>query len=88
MNKMILSSLGNDIIYRDLGITLIAPDFETISRIKNVCKNYHIKYNLIDPSSSDSVGLNPFVYDDATKIAVTISSVLKGMLEYHLKNNK
>ena len=79
MNKMILSSLGNDIIYRDLGITLIAPDFETISRIKNVCKNYHIKYNLIDPSSSDSVGLNPFVYDDATKIAVTISSVLKGM---------
>lgn len=79
MNKMILSSLGNDIIYRDLGITLIAPDFETISRIKNVCKNYHIKYNLIDPSSSDSVGLNPFVYDDATKIAITISSVLKGM---------
>lgn len=79
MNKMILSSLGNDITYRDLGLTLIAPDFETISRIMNVCKNYHIKYNLIDPSNSASIGLNPFVYDDATKIAITISSVLKGM---------
>lgn len=79
MKKMILSSIGNDIVYRDLGITQIAPDYESVSRIMNVCKNYHIKYNLIDPSNSNSVGLNPFVYDDATKIAVTISSVLKGM---------
>ena len=79
MNKMILSSLGDDIVYRNLGLTLIAPDYETISRIMDVCKNYHIKYNLIDPSNPDSVGLNPFVYDDATKIAITISSVLKGM---------
>ena len=43
------------------------------------CKNYHIKYNLIDPSSAESIGLNPFVYDDVSKIAITISSVLKGM---------
>lgn len=79
MNKMILSSLGNDIVYRNLGITAISPDFESISKIMNVCKNYHIKYNLIDPSNMNSIGLNPFVYDDASKIAITISSVLKGM---------
>ena len=79
MNKMILSSLGNDIVYRDLGITSISPDFESTSRIMNVCQNYHIKYNLIDPSNINSIGLNPFVYDDASKIAITISSVLKGM---------
>lgn len=79
MSKMILSSLDDEIIYRDLGITSISPDFESTSRIMNVCKNYHIKYNLIDPASAESVGLNPFVYDDVSKIAITISSVLKGM---------
>ena len=79
MNKMILSAIDNDIIYRNLGITALSPDFESISRIISVCKNYHIKYNLIDTSSTESKGLNPFVYDDPTKIAITISSVLKGM---------
>ena len=45
----------------------------------NICKNYHIKYNIVDPSNANSIGLNPFVYDDPSKIAITISSVLKGM---------
>ena len=79
MNKMILSSLGSDIVYRNLGITSISPDIESATRIMNVCKNYHIKYNLIDPSNMNSIGLNPFIYDDASKTAITISSVLKGM---------
>ena len=79
MNKMILASIGDETSYRDLGLTSISPDFESTSRIINVCKNYHIKYNLIDPSNLDSIGLNPFVYDDVSKIAITISSVLKGM---------
>jgi len=79
MTKMILGSTGDGFIYRDLGLTSISPDFETTSRIMDVCKNYHIKYNLIDPSNSESIGLNPFVYDDVAKIAITISSVLKGM---------
>ena len=79
MSKMILSVSGDEIVYRNLGLTSMSPDFESISRIMNVCKNYHIKYNLIDPSNSDSLGLNPFVYDDVSKIAITISSVLKGM---------
>ena len=79
MKKMILASFDDEYVYRNLGLTLVAPDFESVSRIKNVCKNYHIKCNIIDPSSSDSIGLNPFVYDDPAKIAITISSVLKGM---------
>lgn len=79
MKKMIISSLGDDIVYRNLGLTLITPDYESLSRIMNVCKNYHIKYNIVDPSNSNSIGLNPFVYDDPAKIAITISSVLKGM---------
>ena len=79
MNKMILSSFDDEFIYRNLGLTLVAPDFESVSRIMKVCKNYHIKCNMIDPSNPNSMGLNPFVYDDPSKIAVTISSVLKGM---------
>ena len=79
MTKIILGSGGDNYIYRNLGLTSISPDFESTSRIIDVCKNYHIKYNLIDPSSTESIGLNPFVYDDVSKIAITISSVLKGM---------
>ena len=79
MSKMILGTIGDQFSYRNLGLTSISPDFESTSRIINVCKNYHIKYNLIDPSNTESVGLNPFVYDDVNQIAITISSVLKGM---------
>ncbi|MCI8272736.1 MAG: TraM recognition domain-containing protein [Clostridia bacterium] len=79
LNKMILSGSANEYIYRDLGLTSMSPDYETISKMMDVCKNFHIKYSLIDPSKSDSKGLNPFVYDDTSKIAITISSVLKGM---------
>ncbi len=79
MSKMIISSFDDEYVYRNLGLTSIAPDFESTSRLINVCKNFHIKYNLIDPSNPNSIGLNPFVYDDALKIAITISSTLKGM---------
>jgi len=79
MSKMILGTIGDKFSYRNLGLTLVSPDYETISRIMDVCKNYHIKYNIIDPSNIESIGLNPFVYDDVNQIAVTISSVLKGM---------
>ncbi len=80
MKKMLLSD-NSDFIYRDLGITSISPDFETISHMIDVCKNFGFKYNLIDPSDINSMGLNPFVYDDSAKIAVTISSALKGMYD-------
>ena len=79
MSKMILGTIGDCFSFRNLGLTSISPDFESISRIMDVCKNYHIKYNLIDPSNAQSIGLNPFVYDDVNQIAITISSVLKGM---------
>ena len=49
-----------------------------------VSKNFGFKYNLIDPENIDSIGLNPFVYDDPTKIAITISSVIKGMYATHI----
>lgn len=78
MGKMIYSSSDDKIIYRDLGLTYISPDFESISRILNVAKNYHVNVNLIDPNSPEnSPGLNPFAYDNPLQASVIISSVLK-----------
>ena len=79
MKKMILSSFGNEITYKDLGLTLMAPDYEVIAHMIDVCDNFGFKYNIIDPGNSDSIGLNPFVYNDSSKIAISISSVLKAM---------
>ena len=79
MKKMILYSMGNDITYKNLGLTLMAPDYEIISHMADVCKNFGITYNIIDPTNPNSIGLNPFVYEDSSKIAISISSVIKAM---------
>ena len=75
MKKMTLST--SPFIYRNIGISYIAPDYETISKMIGVCKNFKLSYNIIDPSNSSSIGLNPFVYDDVNKITLTVSTVLK-----------
>ena len=79
LKKMTLGTIGGETVYRDLGLTLMAPDYEVIDHMTAVCKNFGIDYNIIDPSDKTSIGLNPFTYDDPSKIAVTISSVLKAM---------
>lgn len=79
MKKLIYAESGSNIIYRDLGITYMAPDYETIDKIRGVCENFGIPINLIDPDSSNSPGLNPFILGDATQTAIAISTVLKGL---------
>ena len=79
MQKMILTNSPNP-IYRDIGMTYLSPDSESILKMIDVCSNYGISYILLDPlNPADSVGLNPFVYDDPNTIAVTISSTLNGI---------
>ena len=80
MKKMILSS-SPEITYRNCGITILSPDKDISNHMISVCKNFGLSYNIIDPSDKNSIGLNPFVYDDTNKIAITISSVLKTMLD-------
>lgn len=80
--KKMISYDGTQIVYRDLGFTSISPDYESTSRILEVANNYNIPVNLIDPSNSNSPGLNPFAFDDPVKIAIIISSVLKEMYTY------
>ena len=79
MKKMIISGSGDNYIYRNLGLTYISPDIESINRIKKVLKARNMKFNMIDPNDSSSVGLNPFVFDDPLQTAIAISTVLKGL---------
>ena len=35
---------SKNIIYRDLGMTYVAPDYETIAHMTNVADNFNINY--------------------------------------------
>ena len=88
IKKMILDSTGSEIIYRNLGLTLMSPDSEVIDHMIDVCKNFGFNYDIIDPSNINSIGLNPFVYDSPSKIAITISSALKAMYNNSHNNSE
>lgn len=78
VKKMVLDS-STETVYRNLGLTIMSPDYEIIEHMTGVCKNFGLEYEIVDPSNPNSLGLNPFVYDDPSKIAITISSSLKAM---------
>ena len=79
VKKMVIATSPYN-IYKNIGITYMSPDYETLDQMMKVSENYNIGYNLIDPSQPEkSVGLNPFVYEDPTRIAVIISSSLQGI---------
>lgn len=78
MHKMLYNDSG-ELIYKDLGVTYMAPDSSEAKTMLDVAKNFNIPVNYIDPSSLTSIGLNPFVYDDPIKVALIISSILRGM---------
>lgn len=75
-------------IYRDLGLTYLAPDYESISHIKEVADNFGLKYHIIDPNDTNSIGLNPFAFKDPIKTAIAISSILKRMYDANIEINQ
>ena len=79
MKKMIISSSGDKITYRNMGITYVSAEHESVERVAKVASNFHIPVNIVDPNSTTSPGINPFVYQDPIKTGVAISSVLKGL---------
>lgn len=82
MKKMIISSSGDKIIYRNMGITYVSAEHESVQKIAKVAQNYHIPVNIVDPNRADSPGLNPFVYQDPIKTGLAVSSVLKGLFTH------
>ena len=77
--KLIIAGAGDKYIYKNIGITYIAPDIESVNRMMKVAKAQKLKVNLIDPNDPTSVGVNPFVFDDPIQTAIAISTVLKGL---------
>ena len=76
MSKLILSNNNDEYKYKNLGVTYIAPDYESISHMKEVADNFGIKYQVIDPNDPSSIGLNPFVYKDPIKASLAVSAIL------------
>ncbi len=75
LNKLIYCD-GPKITYKDLGITFMSPDYESVSRMMDVVKNFNIKMNVVDPNNPNSIGLNPFSYGAPGEIAAAISSII------------
>lgn len=71
----------NEMFYRGIGFTLVAPDNACISRVQKVAASYNIPVCIIDPMNPDTLGINPFIGKDPAKVAAIISTVLKGMYE-------
>ena len=67
------------VIYKDLGVTFVTPDYESAERMIDVAENFNLKVNVVDPTLSDSIGINPFSYGSNGEIAGVISTILTQM---------
>lgn len=86
MKKMILGESGGKYIYRTLGLTSISPDYDSISHMMEVADNFNVPYHIVDPNDRNSIGLNPFVYENPLKAAGVFTYVLKAMYQGTLEN--
>jgi len=76
--KFIMGKNGSKYVYKNCGITYMAPDYETVGRVRNICDNFGLSYKIVDPDDVNSIGLNPFSFDDPVKTSLAITTVLKG----------
>lgn len=87
ISKLVYFQDSSKIIYRDLGITYMAPDYETITHMTEVANNFNIGYSLVDPNNQNSIGLNPFVNSSPEKASITISSIIKRLVQSQEDND-
>lgn len=81
MGKMVYKK-GSDgsIVYRNLGLTFITPDYASIETIQQVAENYNIPVHLINPFDPDSPGLNPFALNVPPHVIALIINLIIGSL--------
>lgn len=80
MGKMVHKKKSDGSIqYRNLGLSYVTPDFDSIENIKKIADNYGIPVHLIDPFDSNSIGLNPFTIEPPALCALTVSLVLRSL---------
>lgn len=76
-SKLLYQYNGDKSVYKNLGFSYVAPDYESITHVIDIAENFGIKYSVVDPNSNASIGLNPFTYEDPIKTSIAISSILK-----------
>ncbi len=84
VSKLTFDYHGENSIYKDLGLTYLSPDYESLSHIQDVADNFGLKYHIIDPNNPNSIGLNPFAFKDPLKTSLAISTILKRMYDTNI----
>lgn len=69
----------NNIVYRNLGVTLLTNDSDSVNILSKVASNYNLRPNIVDPFIPESIGINPFALRSPTEIGLVISTVLNTM---------
>ena len=88
VSKLTFSYAAEHSVYKDLGLTYLAPDYESLSHITEVADNFGLNYHIIDPNNPNSIGLNPFAFKEPMKSAISVSSILKRMYDANLEYNQ
>lgn len=75
------SETGN-VVYKNLGITVVENDGKYVSDFANVAKNFDMDVAIVDPISPEiTLSINPFALKEPPKVASIIADVLKAMYE-------
>ncbi len=82
LEKVILyrDKTTGEVVYRNLGITVVENDGKYVSDFTKVANNYDFDVCTIDPISPETtLSINPFAIEDPSKVASIIADVLKSM---------
>lgn len=83
--KPVLQYIDNatgEIVYRNLGMTVMENDGNFISKVIGVANNFEIDVLNVDPGVPDkTLSINPFAIPDPSKVASIIADVLNAMYE-------
>ena len=75
-------AVNNEIVYRNLGITVVENDGNYISQFKKVADNFDIDVLSVDPADPEhTLSINPFAIPEPAKCASIIADVLNSMYE-------
>lgn len=69
----------NEVIYRNVGVTVVENDGNYVSTFTNVAKNFDMEVLTVDPINPNTMSMNPFAIEDPAKVASIIADVLKSM---------
>jgi len=68
---------NNNIIYKNLGITLLTNTGDSLVELSKVVENYNLKANIINPLDPESMGINPFSFESPLEVSSIISTTFK-----------